>query len=73
MLFTYATPAVHVACCAVLLVPANDMQNETSYLLIISAQTMEVVAKVRAPADVNLGLHNLFLPDPEYSAWRIKN
>ncbi|CAD7936038.1 unnamed protein product [Amoebophrya sp. A120] len=45
----------------VLLVAANDITEERSYLLVLDPSTMEELARITAPIDVNYGLHSQFV------------
>lgn len=55
----------------VVLVPANDVKSQTSWLLVVDARSLEVCARISAPIEVNVGLHNWFVP----SSWphQLKN
>eukprot|EP00392_Amoebophrya_sp_AT5.2_P011170 g11245.t1 len=45
----------------VLMVAANDQTEEKSYLMVLDPKTMEEIARITAPIDVNYGLHSQFV------------
>jgi torulene dioxygenase len=52
----------------VLLVPANDIAAEKSWLLVLDAKDLREVARLSAPIEINTGLHNMYIPDkPTYA------
>ena len=51
----------------VLLVPANEIAAERSWLLVLDARDLRELARLPAPIEVNTGLHNLFVPPEEHS------
>ncbi|CAD7926138.1 unnamed protein product [Amoebophrya sp. A120] len=61
--YTQALPEVELD--GVLLVPANDMTEEVSYLLAFDPRTMQELARIRSKVDVNYGLHSQYIgPEP---------
>jgi hypothetical protein len=47
----------------VLLIPANEIAQERSWLLVLDARNLRELARLPAPIEVNTGLHNLFVPE----------
>jgi len=47
----------------VLLIPANEIAQERSWLLVLDARNLKELARLPAPIEVNTGLHNLFVPE----------
>ena len=51
----------------VLLLAANEIAAEKSWLLVLDAKSLTELARLPAPIEVNTGLHNMFVPDaPSY-------
>ena len=51
----------------VLLLAANEIAAEKSWLLVLDAKSLTELARLPAPIEVNTGLHNMFVLDaPSY-------